>query len=302
MLIETDRYELHLGDCFEVMRTLPAESVDAIIADPPYGTMQGRIDWDESHLPTKQMFNECYRVLRPRGAVVLFAQGDYTKELMTNTRGNLPLAYRMIWVKNHFGNPLNAKRAPVNHFEDICVYFGRGEHMKGHELQEWFMSELTAAGLTPQDMVDMFGNGGVRHHFTRGKVWRLPTRERYEMIRVMTGRFNRDYDELDASTDWETTFNLPTGQKVKSNVLCYDKDPGGVHPTQKPVDLMRDLVRTYSNPGDTVLDFTMGSGSTGVAAIAEGRKFIGIERDDSYWCHACGRVATIDDDVQNGIK
>lgn len=57
---------------------------------------------------------------------------------------------------------------------------------------------------------------------------------------------------------------------------------GKVHPTEKPVDLMRYLVRTYSNEGDTVLDFTCGSGSTGIACLMENRRFIGIENDAAY--------------------
>ena len=59
-----------------------------------------------------------------------------------------------------------------------------------------------------------------------------------------------------------------------------------IHPTQKPVELLRYMIRTYSNPGDVVLDNTMGSGSTGVAAKMEGREFIGIEMDKGYFDEA----------------
>lgn len=62
------------------------------------------------------------------------------------------------------------------------------------------------------------------------------------------------------------------------------------HPTQKPVELMAYLIRTYTNPGDVVLDFTMGSGTTGIAALQEGRRFIGIERDPAYYALACSRI------------
>jgi DNA modification methylase len=63
-----------------------------------------------------------------------------------------------------------------------------------------------------------------------------------------------------------------------------------VHPTQKPVDLLRYLIRTYTNPGEVVLDFTMGSGTTCVAAVLEGRKFIGIEKDPAYFDIAVKRI------------
>lgn len=74
-------------------------------------------------------------------------------------------------------------------------------------------------------------------------------------------------------------------------MLQYKKDCTGLHPTQKPVALLEDLIKTYSNPGMTVLDFTMGSGSTGVACVNTGRNFIGIELDDNYFEIAQKRIA-----------
>ena len=65
---------------------------------------------------------------------------------------------------------------------------------------------------------------------------------------------------------------------------------GRVHPTQKPVALMEYLIRTYTNEGETVLDFTMGSGTTGVACMNTGRNFIGIERDEKYFQIAKARI------------
>ena len=76
---------------------------------------------------------------------------------------------------------------------------------------------------------------------------------------------------------------LPVKADVKSEM--------GFHPTQKPVALMEYLIRTYTNPGDTVLDNCMGSGTTGVAAIQSGRKFIGIARDPDYFAICQKRIA-----------
>ena len=73
-------------------------------------------------------------------------------------------------------------------------------------------------------------------------------------------------------------------------VLKFDSEASGIHPTQKPVPLMAYLVRTYTQKGETVLDFTMGSGSTGVACVQEARAFIGIERDDVYFKAAQERI------------
>ena len=78
--------------------------------------------------------------------------------------------------------------------------------------------------------------------------------------------------------------NYPT------TVLQFDKVHKAVHPTQKPVALLEYLVRTYTNEGETVLDFTMGSGSTGVACVNTNRNFIGIELDDGYFEIARKRI------------
>jgi len=79
--------------------------------------------------------------------------------------------------------------------------------------------------------------------------------------------------------------------KYKSNVLEYKKDYQGLHPTQKPVLLMEDLIKTYTNENETVLDFTMGSGTTGVAAKNLNRNFIGIELDETYFNIAKERIS-----------
>jgi len=75
------------------------------------------------------------------------------------------------------------------------------------------------------------------------------------------------------------------------SILRFPHEAKPVHPTQKPVALMEYLIRTYTNPGDTVLDNTMGSGTTGVAAAQTGRRFIGMEMDQGYFDIACGRIA-----------
>lgn len=74
------------------------------------------------------------------------------------------------------------------------------------------------------------------------------------------------------------------------SILKFNREVNPVHPTQKPVDLLSYLIKTYSNEGETVLDFTMGSGSTGVACMETGRKFIGIELDEQYFKISCGRI------------
>ena len=83
---------------------------------------------------------------------------------------------------------------------------------------------------------------------------------------------------------------LKEGNKFKSNILKYKKDYTGHHPTQKPILLLEDLIKTFSNEGDLVVDLTMGSGSTGVACKNTNRSFTGIEMDDNYFEIAQDRI------------
>lgn len=104
------------------------------------------------------------------------------------------------------------------------------------------------------------------------------------------------YSELARLNEkYTATFNIWQGGKSKSNVLEYKKDNDGYYPTQKPVALLEDLIQTYSNEGNTVLDFTMGSGSTGVACVNTNRNFIGIELDENYFEIATKRIMEADD-------
>lgn len=313
MDLELENIKLMFGDALERMREIPDESIDMILTDPPYGTMstiaqtdgvihgmKGRTNWDKT-LDTKQMMNECFRVLKHRGTLALFSQDPYTTEIISGAHGNMPFSYRYIWVKDHFGNGLIAKRAPVNFFEDICVYFKRAEDMRGHPLQSWFNEKLALTGCSVEDVISLLGNGGIRHHFTTGKVFRVPNQERYTLMQQFFNVFDLPYEELKRiDTDFKSqiaadrikVFNLPEGEQCKGNILDYPKDRNTKHPTQKPVALCEDLILTYTNPGATVLDFTMGSGTTGVAALNTGRKFIGIELSPEWFAESIDRLLT----------
>lgn len=287
------KFELWHGDCLELMKNIPDGSVDLVLTDPPYGTMKGAAldgwknqttEWDTAIDPLK-IFEQISRVLRPNGKAVLFSQEPYTSRLITSAIPSLPFAYRSMWYKNVHANALFAKSAMVSRYEDICVFScSKG----GGEVAEYMKSELEKSGLTVKKINELLGTSTMAsHYFRAGCQFALPTKEKYEKLQT-TGFWKRPYDELKEKT--MPVFNLWQGGKSKSNVLEYKKDNDGYHPTQKPVALLEDLIQTYSNEGDTVLDFTMGSGSTGVACVNTGRRFIGIELDDGYFNIAKKRI------------
>lgn len=303
-----DSIWLMKGDCLERMKEIESGSVDMILTDPPYGTVKGagldgwggtKTDWD-TVIDRSLMLEQCNRILRTNGALVLFSQDPYTGELITKQHGNLPFSYRYTWKKDHFANALIAKKAPVNYTEDVCVFFKKYDTLSEHPLREYAAKVMAATGKSLKEINADLGHRRAEHFFYIDSTqFGLCTRETYSQIVDFYGLRDEDwlveYDEIKEvdrrfARRFARRFNLPTGQKYKSNVLEYRKDYTGHHPTQKPVALLEDLIKTYTNEGEKVLDFTMGSGSTGVAAANLGRKFIGIEMDDHYFEVAKGRI------------
>jgi len=295
------------GDCLEEMAKLESGSVDMVLTDPPYGTINGVGEGDVSHgmkgktgwdtvLDHKPMIEACNRVLRMNGCLALFSQDPYTGRLMTETHGNLPFSYRLTWLKDHFANSLIAKKAPVNYTEDICVFFKKYDTMNLHPLRRYAMAIMEHIGRTLKEINKDLGHRRAEHFFyVDSTQFGLCTRGTYYKIasyyNLKDWHLFMEFEQLEEiNRRFKRKFNLPEGKKYKSNVLTYKKDYTGLHPTQKPVALMEDLIRTYTNEGDTVLDFTMGSGATGVACANTGREFIGIELDAGYFEIARQRI------------
>lgn len=307
------------GDCLQLMKDIPDGSVDLVLTDPPYGTMMGQgnspaakslgldnCEWDKE-LPTEKVFEELSRLLRPNGKVVLFSQEPYTSKLITTAIPSLPFSYRAIWLKNTTGNPLKCNKAMVGKFEDICIFSKLGHDYCGENpLREYFKLVLNFIGAKScKEINTKLGHRRAEHCFyVTGKEngstqFSLCTEQTYQELICVFGIDKMQgfvpYSELRKVQDeytakYASVFNLWQGGKSKSNVLEYKKDNDGYHPTQKPVALLEDLIQTYSNEGDTVLDFTAGSGSTGVACLNTNRNFIGIEKEKKYFDIAVGRI------------
>lgn len=232
--------ELHYGDCLNVMRTIPDNSVDMVLADLPYGTTRCR--WDVM-IDLEKLWPEYIRVCR--GAILLFAQTPYDKVVGAS---NLPmLRYEWIWEKSHPTGHLNANKAPMKAHENILVFY------------------RTQPKYFPQK--------------TSGHVRKTAVKRKDKTPVYGAQNF--------AEIGYDSTERFPR------SVLKFpsDKQRLKLHPTQKPVDLCRYLMRTYTEPGDAVLDNVMGSGTTGVAAVLEGRRFIGMENDEIHFQTAQNRLS-----------
>ena len=311
-------FTIKQGDCLELMKDIPDGSVDLVLTDPPYGTMKGAAldgwknqttQWDTAIDPVK-IFEQISRVLRQNGKAVLFSQEPYTSRLITSAIPSLPFAYRAMWYKNVHANALIAKTAMVNRFEDICIFIKpcpKHDFCGENPLREYFAKVLDFVGATScKEINARLGHRKAEHCFyvtgsrNGSTQFSLCTEQTYQELIDVFGIDEMDgfkeYKELkpiqeayqeenrrNITEKYPAVFNLWQGGKSKSNVLEYKKDNDGYHPTQKPVALLEDLIQTYSNEGNTVLDFTMGSGSTGVACMNTNRNFIGIELDPKYF-------------------
>ena len=294
------------GDCLELMKDIPDGSVDLVLTDPPYGTMDtdgGRkigIDgWDKA-IPPKKVYEIANRILRKNGKMILFSQEPYTTELINEAIPNVPFSYRAIWEKDNFANALGVNKNMVSFYEDILVFSKKNPAHDcefTHPLRPYFKSVMAYIGLSKKEIIDRIGQRADHTFRTDSTQFSLCTEATYnELIQVfgidnMNGYMEfAELQKIDLPY-YPAIFNLWEGNKYKSNILKYKKDYTGLHPTQKPILLLEDLIKTFSNEGDLVVDLTMGSGSTGVACINTGRNFIGIELDDTYFDIAQKRIA-----------
>lgn len=244
------------ADCLELMPQIPDKSIDMILCDLPYGTTQNK--WD-SVIDLDKLWKEYTRIIKDNGVIVLTSQGIFTAHLIMSMESWFK--YKIVWIKSKSTNFLNAKKQPLRKHEDICVFYRQ---------QPTYHPQMTQG--------ESYDKGIRKDQFT--------------------GSYG-DFKPRHVKSD---------GNRYPNDVICYDEEPaedfiyvktaeseGPVyHPTQKPVELGRYLIRTYTNPGDVVLDNACGSGSFLVAAAIEGRKYIGIERNKNVSLHKIAQTNYID--------
>ena len=239
---------LLLGDCLTIMETLPKQSVDCIICDPPYGTTS--ISWDKV-LDFNRQWDLYDRLLKPKGMIILFGSQPFSAQLICSKLKWFK--YEIIWNKNKCGSPGLAKIRPMKVHENILVF--------AREAGGTYNPQMTVGEPYARQSSNAEGYVGKANTHGYG-------------LKPRTGFVN-------------------TGTRYPKSILNISRDFSAqqqVHPTQKPVPLLEWLVKTYTNPGDLILDNCMGSGSTGVAAINLDRRFVGIEMDTNYFDIAKSRI------------
>jgi site-specific DNA-methyltransferase (adenine-specific) len=207
--------------------------------------------WD-SVIPFDALWSQYRRIAKPNAAIVLTAAQPFTSALiMSNAR---MFRYELIWDKKRVTNPMLAKKQFLRQHENVVVFYLR---QPTYNPQPYRKSTVGRMGKATTSRAD---------------VW--------DVERGVTTR------------SYENEFGYPRSLLLDIPVMNnLTADRSGFHPTQKPVALMEYLIRTYTNEGDTVLDNCMGSGTTGVACVNTGRRFVGIERDPGYFAIATNRIS-----------
>ena len=242
--------KLILGDCLKKMKTIKIKSIDLILTDPPYGTTQCK--WD-SIIPFELMWKELKRIIKDNGCIALFGTEPFSSHLRLS---NLDwFKYDWIWNKKKPSNVFLVKKQPLKNIELISIFYNK------------------QPTYNPQPTLKSTGKGfSQKNH----------------------NLFHKDNTKGVAKViDNRNTTNIGYPKVLLEHIKVLNnlsKDRAGLHPTQKPIELCEYLIKTYTNENHTVLDFTMGSGSTGVAAKNLSRNFIGIELDPSYFKIAESRI------------
>ena len=255
----TENYQLMFGDCLERMKEIPSGSIDLILTDPPYGTTACK--WD-SVIPFEPMWAELKRIIKPNGAIVLFGSEPFSSKLRCS---NLEMfKYDLVWEKSKGSNFVHSRYQPLKTHENIIV-FSKGGAAQGSKTPMKYYPQMTIG--IPYDK-------GFGHN----------------KLNTLSGGLSKS-----------SSIHLKneTGNRFPRSVHYYKtaESEGSYHPTQKPVALLEYLIKTYTNEGETVLDFTSGSFSTGVAALNTNRKFIGVEMEEKYFDIGVNRMSDLNGDM-----
>ena len=260
-ILQNENIKLYHNDCLKEMPNIPDNSIDLILCDLPYGSTKCK--WD-TIIDMDQLWKEYQRVIKkPTGVILLFGQQPFTSLLIsTNYKW---FKYNLIWKKNKTTQFLLANYRPMKCTEDICVFSPGGAAAASKH-----KGNMT---YNPQGLIKVD----------------IPKKNSQKRIGKMLNQVHHlgKNNKLISNSEYKQNYtNYPT------ELIEFNIESNTIHETQKPVNLIEYLIRTYSNENDMVLDNAMGSGTTGVGCINLNRKFIGIELEEKYYNLSVDRITT----------
>jgi len=311
---------LYLGDCLDVMSTFPDKCFDLIVADPPYNVKIA--EWDNIKGYYKwcaQLILECQRILKDNGSMYFFhSEMESIARLMEWIRQNTRFVFNsfIVWYKPNFRNISFKNPSDDNNLRswfNVCEYilYYTFQDQTGlttvmfdtnnfPALRRYFKDFQEALGMSQAQIEFAIGSRKAEHAFYWGSTqWDMPTRETYKLLEALPFKKNfvrREYEDLrreyeDLRREYEDlryTHNLDGNH---SNLWIHNTiNNGDGHPTQKPAAIIERTIKTSSSKGGLVLDLFSGSGTTAIAAINTGRRWVGIEKDNGHYEAAQKRI------------
>jgi len=274
------------GDCFDILPSIPDESIDLVIADPPYWkviaekwdyqwrTEKDYIDW------SKKWFEQIHRVLKKGGSFYLFGYFRMLALLLMELvdKNGFELRQQIIidkGMKSVSGRATKNYRMFPNVTESILFLIKDSKPF----IKEFLKEHQIKKGLSSKQINEKLGvksnGGGMWSIYTGVNICeQVPTKELWTKLQKVLD-FDLPYEKI------SMTFNPQMGHTdVWRDINFYKEER--FHPTQKPVSLIERLIKASSNKGMIVLDPFVGAGSTALAAKNLKRNFIGIELDEKY--------------------
>ena len=312
------------NDCFNVFSKIPNKSVQLVCVDLPYG--QTDCKWD-SCIDLNKMWVELKRIGKDNCQFVFFCTTKFGYKLIASNEKWF--RYDIIWEKTSAVGFLSANKQPLRKHEMIYIFSNDNnddvDNCRNLEMRAYAEKVYTYINKRPKEITDIMGNRKAEHFFyrTKSSQFGLPTKATYnkliEHFKIDKMEGFIPFDKLKPFETIKMIYNpqktegkpykcnnagykgelygnkKPTtidnkGDRFPVSILKFGYDKETIHSTQKPVALCEWIVKTYSNAGDLVLDFTMGSGSTVVACINTKRKYIGIEKDKTIFETAKKRI------------
>lgn len=238
------------GDCLEILREIDDESVDLILTDPPYGVTP--CSWDKV-IDFNLLWPHLKRIIKKNGVICIFGTEPFSSNLRLSCIENYKYDWYWEKCKSLGANFCHAKNSPIRTVESISVFsLGKINHVG---------KTINRMNYNPQDLKECSIKSGHKH----GKVSSF----RKYIERPSHKKYIRNKTRYPSSV---LRFNFEKQERKNR-----------FHPKQKPLSILEYLIKTYTKEYDTVLDFAMGSGSTGVAAKKNNRSFIGIEIDKDFF-------------------
>ena len=319
--------QLHCCDCAELLRESLGNSFDLIATDPPYFKVKTDAwdrQWEKSSQFIEWIGQQCeqwQRTLKPNGSLYIFASPQMRSRVEVEVGKWFNCLLTITWVKGDANGggwwshqckeelrsyfPRTEAIIFAEHFSADNMakgesgYVAKCDELRGfifEPLRAYLAGEWARAGLTKRD-ADIATGTQMSSHYLSTSQWTLPTEENYNRLRAYANRtpgdyLRREYEDLRREyEDLRRPFYV-TAETPYTDVWTFPTVAGyfGKHPCEKPIEMMEHIVKASSREGATVIDPFMGSGTTGVACVKTGRKFIGVEKEREYFDIAVKRI------------